>query len=103
MYFSGVNYLIHYRIFVKGDFDILKKDREFLFYTGTCIVSILFVTGMLYGTGLPDAQETYLHYRNDKMPETAFYTHVAAESNRVVTLYGAFSVLIALRPDIWRK
>lgn len=91
MYLSGVNYLIHYRVFLKGDFDIVRKDREFLFYTGTCVVVILFVTGMLFFGGLPETDQTYQHYRHDKMAPADFETHMAAERARVDTLPEAFA------------
>lgn len=91
MYLSGVNYLIHYRVFLKGDFDIVRKDREFIFYTGTCVAVILFATGMLFFAGLPDTEEAYSHYRHDKMSFEAFEAHMAEERARVDTLPEAFS------------
>ncbi len=91
MALSGINYIIHYRVILRRDFSITLKDSELHFYLMTILVCVLVFTGVLYFQGLPDAAESYEHYRHQKMEFDAFQKHVAAEEEKVATIWGAFS------------
>jgi trk system potassium uptake protein len=91
MFLSGVNYVIHYQVFIKRRTHLVLKDRELVFYISTVVIAILFFTSVLYFSGLPKASDTYAHYRYDRMTFTEFQAHVNSESEKVQSLYGAFS------------
>lgn len=91
MFLSGMNYVIHYQVFLKKEPGILLKDRELLFYTGTVVLATLFLTVMLYFGGMPAQEKSYAHFRSDPMTRVEFRNHVKVEEAKVDTLYGAFS------------
>lgn len=91
MFLSGMNYVIHCQVFMRKEPGVILKDRELLFYAGTVVFAVLFVTSMLYFGGLQPPEQSFTHFRHDRMTMTQFRSHVAAESVKVDTLYGAFS------------
>ncbi len=91
MFLSGINYVIHYQVFIKRKTGIIFKDRELLFYVSTIVIAVVFVTSLLYFSGLPQANHSFSHYRYDRPVFSQFQTHVNSESAKVNTLYGAFS------------
>ncbi len=91
MFLSGMNYMIHYQVFLRKEPGVLLKDKELLFYAGTVVFSILFITTMLYFGDFPPAEKSFGHFRHDPVTMAHFRTHVDAESAKVDSLYGAFS------------
>ncbi len=91
MFLSGVNYIIHFKVILRRDYSITLKDPEFHFYTGTTVMAILIITGVLYFQGLPDPAKSYSQYRHDKSSFSEFEEHVKEEEQLVHTLPGAFS------------
>lgn len=89
MFLSGINFVIHYQVFLRKNPRIVLKDRELLFYTATVVVAILFVTSLLYWNGLPEVHRSDPYHQTMSMTE--FHRHVKTESAKVQSLYGAFS------------
>ena len=90
MFLSGINYLIHYRVLLQKDYKILFQDKELHFYTSIILICIAAVTLMLYWQGLPGIEDSYLHYRHNKMSYEDFQKHLALENEKISTLYGSF-------------
>ncbi len=91
MFLSGINYLVHYKVLLKGELSISWKDRELRFYSAVIVVSILIVTASLLIQGLPETDELAQHYRFNKIEETQFATHVMHERELVATPMDAFN------------
>lgn len=91
MFLSGINYLIHYKVLLKGELTISLKDRELRFYTATVLLSILIVTASLLVFGLPETDESFQHYRFQKKAYADFEAHVQKERELVSTPLKAFN------------
>lgn len=89
MFLAGVNFLLHYNV-LRGNFRILRADREFHFYAGVIAAAVIVFTAILYFDGLPSAEYSQTHFRHDPMPSEDFAAHVEAEAGKVESLYGSF-------------
>jgi len=89
MFFAGVNFLVHYQV-LRGNFSGVRTNKELHFYIKTIVVTIVFMTGILYLAGIKPAEQSVEHYRYNPLPREEFSLHAAEESEKVSTLYGAF-------------
>ena len=89
MFLAGVNFLLHYNV-LRGNMNVLKVDGEFRFYLGVVVVATVIATMVLYFEGLPSAEYSRTHYRNNPVPVEEFAAHVQAEQLKVHSLYGSF-------------
>jgi len=89
MFLAGINFLIHYRV-LRGNFSDLTTNREFHFYLGTIIVTIVVFTGLIYWAGVKPAYQAVDQFQYAPLPYDEFKDHVAAESENVSGLYGSF-------------
>ncbi len=89
MYFAGINFLLHFRA-IRGDFNSLVKNKEFVFYTSVIIATIIIITCVLAISGMAPEESAAGHFRVDPMTASEFHTHYVEESNRIESLYGAF-------------
>jgi trk system potassium uptake protein TrkH len=90
MFLAGVNFLLHYRMIFRRDWRSLRENREFHFYLGTVVLAVLFVTLLLFLGGLPEAGDTFQHYRPDPGSPAYHSAHVAAEGGKVEAFGDAF-------------
>jgi len=90
MFLAGTNFLIHYRLFFRGDWLSLRRNREFHFYFGTLALCILVSTLVLRIGGLPDLSEASAHFRADPPTRSEMAAHLQREADKVSTLPGAF-------------
>ncbi|KAA3634268.1 MAG: TrkH family potassium uptake protein [Calditrichaeota bacterium] len=74
MYFAGINFLLHFKA-LRGNLNSLIKNKEFLFYTGVIVSTIIIVTIVLYFDGLKPANEAYEHFRYNKPTVEQFTEH----------------------------
>jgi len=88
MFMAGVNFLIHYRV-LRGNFTDLRRNREFHFYTGTILITIIVFAGILYLAGIKPAHHSVTHYQYDPLPIEEFHEHVASEQEKISSLYGS--------------
>nr|MBN2278185.1 TrkH family potassium uptake protein [candidate division Zixibacteria bacterium] len=88
MFLAGMNFLIHYRV-IHGNFRDFRRNREFQFYAGTVLVTIVIFAGIIYLTGIKPAHHSITHYQYDPLPVEEFREHVADEQIRIEGLYGS--------------
>ena len=88
MFLAGVNFLLHYNV-LRGNFRVLKIDREFRFYVGVIVVAIILTTVMLNVEGLPSVDYSRTHYRHAPVPYEDFAAHVQKEAHKVESFYGS--------------
>ena len=91
MYFAGINFLLHFRL-LKGNLNIMFRNREFVFYTSVIAVTIVLMTSVLFINGPTSVEHASESYRHQPMTEQQFADHHAAESQKVETLYDSFRV-----------
>lgn len=89
MFLAGVNFLIHYRV-LRGDFSDIFGNREFHFYIGTIVVTIVLFTGILFFAGIKPVHQSMTHFQNEPRSVEQFAEHVTVEEEKVSTPYGAF-------------
>ncbi|UCD93658.1 MAG: TrkH family potassium uptake protein [Candidatus Zixiibacteriota bacterium] len=88
MFFAGVNFLIHYHV-LRGSLTDVRSNREFHFYVGTIVVTIVLFAGILYLAGIKPAHQAVSHYQYEPRLLEEFEDHVDAEGAKVSTPYGA--------------
>ncbi|UCD65043.1 MAG: TrkH family potassium uptake protein [Candidatus Zixiibacteriota bacterium] len=89
MYFAGINFLLHFK-FLRGDFRVLTRDREFKFYTAVMLAVIVIITAVLFFNGPAPKDHAAKSYRNQPMTPTDFAGHYLRESEDFESLYGCF-------------
>ncbi len=89
MFLAGVNFLLHYNV-LRGNYRVLKIDREFRFYVGVIVAAVILSTVLLYVEGLPSVDYSRTHFRSDPVPYEDFAAHVQSEEQKVQSLYGSF-------------
>ncbi len=89
MYFAGINFLLHFRV-LRGDFKVLTKNKEFIFYTGVIVVAIIIVTAVLSFNGLASVEHSSNHFRNYQMSTEEFTVHYESQQTEVNTIYKTF-------------
>ncbi len=83
MFFAGMNFIIHYRVLFAGKFDMLKKDREFKFYSLVIFVVILISAFFLQIGGLAPRDEISRRYRHQPLSESEIDYKINQEQNRI--------------------
>jgi trk system potassium uptake protein TrkH len=91
MYLAGINFVLHFRA-LRGDVTPMLKNREFLFYTGIIVFTIILVTGLLYVSGPAPIDHAADHYRHSPMTETEFAAHYEQQTVPTRSLYDTFRV-----------
>ena len=91
MYFAGMNFLLHFKA-LRGDLNSMVKNKEFIFYTGTILVAIIIITGVLYFNGLGQLSDTAVHYRNGQPNLEAFTEHYQEQASQYSSLYNTFRI-----------
>ncbi|UCC44708.1 MAG: TrkH family potassium uptake protein [Candidatus Zixiibacteriota bacterium] len=86
MYLAGVNFLLHFRA-LRGDFETMYRNREFVFYNGVIAVGIILVTSVLYFHGLAPKEIAVDHFRHDRMSALEFDDHYANQEAEIDGLY----------------
>ncbi|MBR9975580.1 MAG: TrkH family potassium uptake protein [Bacteroidetes bacterium] len=88
MFLAGVNFLLHYNV-LRGNTRVLRADREFRFYVLVVVGATLLATLVLQLEGLPSAEYSRTHFRNNPAPYEDFVAHVHAETEKVDSFYGS--------------
>lgn len=91
MYFAGINFLLHFKA-LRGDFNSLLKNKEFVFYTGVIITTIIIITSVLYINGLDSEEHTAQHFRPNKMTTEEFSQHYSEQNEKIESLYDTFRI-----------
>ena len=91
MYLAGINFVLHLK-WLRGDFNSLFKNREFVFYNGIIIGAIVIISAMLYVNGPNDIEQAGQHYRHDAPTQEEFAEHYADQAAQTETLYGSIKV-----------
>jgi trk system potassium uptake protein TrkH len=98
MFFAGMNFRIHYNILFARNFDSIKKNNEFHFYTGVIITAILIGSIILSINGIGSREQVDRSYRNIPLSETELLSKYETEQNKLnnwhsTVRYTAFQVL----------
>ncbi|MBD3345570.1 MAG: TrkH family potassium uptake protein [Chitinivibrionales bacterium] len=98
MFFAGMNFILHYRIIFSQDFNVLSKNREFIFYV-TVIMSVIIIgTVLLRIWGINSPEHIERSYRPDPLSQIELVDKIETEENKVATIgktirYMAFQVI----------
>ncbi len=90
MFLAGINFIIHYKVILRGQLQAIKKDSELHFYIATVIIAILILTGSLYFKGTLSQKEYSKHFRASSQKAEILTNHVKTEQQKVSTLYNSF-------------
>jgi len=98
MFFAGMNFIIHYNIMFARNFNSIKKNSEFHFYTGVIITAILIGSIILSINGIGSREQVDRSYRNIPLSETELLSKYETEQNKFnnwhsTVRYTAFQVL----------
>lgn len=83
MFFAGMNFIIHYQILFTGKFTLLKKDREFKFYTIVIVTVIILSTLFLQIRGLAAKNEISRRFRHQTLSEVQIDDKILQESSKI--------------------
>ena len=89
MYLAGINFLLHFKA-LRGDLTSLVKNKEFVFYTGIILSTIIVITIVLYFNGLDTVQQTSEHYRNSQPTIEEFREHYDHQQELHTSFYDVF-------------
>lgn len=89
MYFAGINFLLHFRA-LRGDLNSLIKNKEFTFYTGIVLSTIIIITIILYSHGFDSMDNAYHHFRYEKESIEVFADHYEAQQGTISSFYETF-------------
>jgi trk system potassium uptake protein TrkH len=89
MFLAGVNFLIHYHV-LRRNFSDIFNNKEFHFYTGTIVITIILFTGILYLAGIKPVHHTLYHFQYHPRSIAEITDHIEREAGHVETFYGAF-------------
>ena len=88
MYLAGVNFLLHFRA-LRGDFQSMYRNREFIFYNGVILTAVIVTTCVLYFGGLAPQETAADHFRHDPITTEEFNAYYDDQADRIHSLYGA--------------
>lgn len=91
MYFAGINFLLHFRA-LRGDLNSMIKNKEFKFYTGIILSTIVILTAVLYINGLAPSESASCHYRTSGLSAEEFQEHYNEQSENLGSLYDTFRI-----------
>ena len=91
MFFAGMNFILHFKA-LRGDFKSLRENREFVFYAGIIVVTILVTTFVLNTGGLAEIETAADHFRHEQMSPAEFQTHYNHQSQEIDGFYNSFRV-----------
>jgi trk system potassium uptake protein TrkH len=91
MYFAGINFLLHFKA-LRGDLNSMFKNKEFIFYTGVIVATIVIITSVLYINGLDNVEHTSEHYRSSSMTTEEFQEHYDKQEGMFESLYDTFRI-----------
>lgn len=86
MFLAGVNFLLHFRA-IRGNIRSMFRDKEFVFYTGIVVSTIIIMTAVLYINGLDTIDETYRHFRVDKPSVEEFTAYYNQQEGLLDSFY----------------
>ncbi|MFC1808550.1 TrkH family potassium uptake protein [Candidatus Omnitrophota bacterium] len=98
MFFAGMNFIIHYRIFFTRKFDLVRNNREFHFYVAVLLLSICLTAVVLRTNGVVSAEAEAKSFRNKPLSTEQLQEKVITESAKVNSVgktlrYSAFQVV----------
>lgn len=98
MFMAGMNFIIHYRLIFAADITMLKKDREFHFYSIVTVIAILLSTGILQVKGLASQEQIKSSYRRQEMSQVQLEDKTKLENKKIESLsdslrHSAFQVI----------
>jgi len=91
MYFAGINFLLHFRA-LRGDLNSMIKNKEFVFYTGVVVATIVIITAVLYVNGMAPVEHAAEHYRVDPMTTEQFADHYRQQEGQLDSFYSTVRV-----------
>ncbi|MBD3379817.1 MAG: TrkH family potassium uptake protein [Candidatus Omnitrophica bacterium] len=88
MFFAGMNFIIHYRVFFGRKLDLLKSNREFHFYAGVLVVAVLLAVIALGTQGIVSPEEAGASFRPEPLSASALTEKISVEKEKVSSFYG---------------
>jgi len=86
MFFAGMNFIIHYRIFFSQKFDIVKKNSEFHFYVVVILAAIIMGVCVLQANGIISGEEIMKSFRHEQLSEAELAVKITTEEARIQSL-----------------
>lgn len=83
MFFAGMNFIIHYQVLFRGQINLIKKNREFHFYSGVLLTAIIISTLTLQVSGILDKDSIKRSFRNKPLTEQALTKKIDQETKRI--------------------
>jgi len=90
MFFAGMNFIIHYRVFFARKLDLVKSNKEFHFYAGVLVTAILLGAVVLKTGGIAPLEQVQSSFRADPLSTQQILDKIDAEKAKVATPYGIF-------------
>ncbi|MEA2031559.1 MAG: TrkH family potassium uptake protein [candidate division Zixibacteria bacterium] len=91
MFFAGINFVLHFKA-IRGDLKSLVKNREFLFYSGVILATIVVITAVLYINGPASEEVASQHFRASQPTVEEFHTHYVQQNRQIEGLYDCFRI-----------
>jgi trk system potassium uptake protein TrkH len=88
MFFAGMNFIIHYRVFFGRKLDLIKNNREFHFYAGVLLTAILLGSLALKAGGIASPEQVGSSFRPDPPARHVMLENIEEEKSRVDSPYG---------------
>lgn len=88
MFFAGMNFTIHYNLLFARNFESIRKNREFHFYTGVILIAIIVGSIVLWIDGVNSKERIMTSYRHEPLTESELSEKYEAEQNKLRTWNG---------------
>ncbi|MBD3322488.1 MAG: TrkH family potassium uptake protein [Chitinivibrionales bacterium] len=89
MFFAGMNFILHYRIFFSRDFTVLQKDKEFRFYLLVIVAVIISGSVLLRINGIKSRDDIARSYRNRPLSTQELDQKMETEQTRAKSIANA--------------
>ncbi len=83
MFFAGMNFIIHYRMFFFRKFDLLRNNREFHFYSLVILFAIIACTFLLTSRGINSQNQITRSFRNQPLSEKVIEEKILNEKAKI--------------------
>ncbi len=89
MFLAGINFLLHFRL-LRGDFRTMTSNREFRFYAGVIVATVVVATLTLWSYGPATETDAATSYRYGEPTAEEFAEHYREHTGKTESFYGAF-------------
>jgi len=83
MFFAGMNFIIHYQVFIARKFNLVKKNREFHFYLMVVLIAVAISALTLNMRGIAPKEDIVRSFRSQPLSEEALVKKIAIEEAKI--------------------